>query len=205
MTPHTPYENLLQFFPDYDYRKPLSQFRLNVDFSRSDNIVGHQQRTFDIWWAIEQCWKTGNLGLALGFGGVSTPWCLNTDSRQGDDNYGGKVWPQLVVRGEDLSMFGDESFSLILANHVMEHFEGDLVQVLRGWHRVLKPGGVAAVVLPDQQYNDVMKMDSDHKQAWKASDFRIQVLGPLKDLFEILEFDTFKNRFSFNAVLRKKS
>lgn len=204
MSPRTGYEYLLQWFPDYDYHKPLSQFRLNVDYTRSDNIVGHQQRALDLFWAIQQCWSTGDLGLVLGFGGVRIPWCLNTDSRRGADNYGGTVWPQLVVRGEDLSAFGDDSFNLILANHVVEHFEGDLVQVFRGWARVLKPGGVAAIVLPDQQHGEVLKMDTDHKQAWRAPDFRAQILAPVEDAFEVVEHDTFNNKFSFNTVLRKR-
>jgi hypothetical protein len=64
---------------------------------------------------------------------------------------------------------------------------------------------VAAVILPDQQYHDVLKMDADHKQAWKAPDFRTQVLAPLEDVFEIVEHDTLANKFSFNTVLRKRA
>ncbi len=204
-SPQTGYEYLLEHFPNYDYNRAKQPER--VVFSRPDNVTGHQQRAFNIFWAIEQCWKTGGVGLEIGSGGVHTPWCLSTDAYSTDSHpiYGGGCRPHMVVPGHDLSVFSDNSFSLILANHVVEHLPGDVAQVFREhWLRVLKPGGVLAVILPDQTYVDVLAIDRDHKHAWTAAQFRDQVIGQITDLVHEVEWDTLKNNFSYNAVVRKR-
>lgn len=52
---------------------------------------------------------------------------------------------------KDLSQFEDETFDELYASHVAEHFDyrGPLVQTLREWHRVLKPGGKLYISVPD--------------------------------------------------------
>ncbi len=204
MLPNTGYEYLREYFPDYDYRRPV--YPVRVDFSRSDNITGHQQRAFNVWWAIEQCWKTGSVGLELGSGGVHTPWCLSTDAYLTDNHpvYGGACKPHMALSAHERLPFNDGSFSLVLANHVVEHMPGDVPAILRDWLRVIKPGGVLGVILPDQQYVDVLAIDKDHKQAWTAQQFRDQVCAPLADVADLVEFDTLKNKFSYEAVLRKR-
>ena len=51
----------------------------------------------------------------------------------------------------DLARFGDGTFAEIYASHVLEHFDyqGALVTALREWHRVLAPGGVLRLSVPD--------------------------------------------------------
>jgi hypothetical protein len=201
----TGFEYLLEHFPAYDYHQPRQPERR--DFRRPDNITGHQQRAFNVWWAIQQCYYTGGVGLEIGSGGVHTPWCLSTDAYATDEHpfYGGACRPHMVVPGDDLSVFGDESFSLILGNHVVEHIPGDVCDIFRKhWLRVLKPGGVLAVILPDQRYVNVLGIDKDHKHNWKAPEFLEAIIDPLLDIADLVEFDTLENRFSYNAVLRKK-
>lgn len=49
-----------------------------------------------------------------------------------------------------LSDFADESVSLIYASHILEHFGRHEVEgVLNEWHRVLAPGGVLRIAVPD--------------------------------------------------------
>lgn len=201
---NTGYEYLLEFFPDYDYRRPKQPER--VTYSRPDNITGHQQRAFNVWWAIEQCWRTGGVGLEIGSGGTHTPWCLSTDAYATDAHpfYGGGCHPHMVLSGDVRLPFENDSFQLVLANHVVEHLAGNVREHLRDWLRVLKPGGVIAVVLPDQAFVDVLAIDKDHKHAWTAGQFLDQILEFFYDVASLEEFDTFKNNFSFNAVLRKR-
>jgi predicted SAM-dependent methyltransferase len=52
---------------------------------------------------------------------------------------------------KDLSRFPDDTFNVIYASHVLEHFDykHELEGVLREWHRVLKPFGRLYVSVPD--------------------------------------------------------
>ena len=51
----------------------------------------------------------------------------------------------------DLSRFADGSFAEVYASHVLEHFDynGPLLKALKEWRRVLVPGGVLRVSVPD--------------------------------------------------------
>ena len=51
---------------------------------------------------------------------------------------------------DNLSDFSDGSVDLIYASHVLEHFgRYEVEAVLRRWYRVLKPGGIARIAVPD--------------------------------------------------------
>ncbi len=56
-----------------------------------------------------------------------------------------------VGNANDLSRFPDNIFSELYASHVLEHFDykGELLATLLEWKRVLKPGGVLYVSVPD--------------------------------------------------------
>jgi predicted SAM-dependent methyltransferase len=51
----------------------------------------------------------------------------------------------------DLSRFADGSFAELYASHVLEHFDynGPLLKALKEWQRVLVPGGVLRISVPD--------------------------------------------------------
>ena len=51
----------------------------------------------------------------------------------------------------DLSRFADQSFDVVYASHVAEHldFRDELPRTLAEWLRVLKPGGVLQISVPD--------------------------------------------------------
>jgi predicted SAM-dependent methyltransferase len=56
-----------------------------------------------------------------------------------------------VGNARDLSRFSDNIFEEIYASHVVEHFDytGELLETLTEWHRVLVPGGMLYVSVPD--------------------------------------------------------
>lgn len=55
-----------------------------------------------------------------------------------------------VGRIENLGFIGDDEVELIYACHVLEHFgRFEIDGVLREWRRVLKPGGVLRLAVPD--------------------------------------------------------
>jgi len=56
-----------------------------------------------------------------------------------------------IGNAADLTRFADGSFAEVYASHVLEHFDYQeaLVAALREWHRVLVPGGVLRLSVPD--------------------------------------------------------
>ena len=58
-----------------------------------------------------------------------------------------------VANAQDLSQFESNSVEVIYASHVMEHFyynlNNELINALKEWHRVLRPGGKLLISVPD--------------------------------------------------------
>lgn len=55
-----------------------------------------------------------------------------------------------VTSADKLDMFKDNSADLIYTCHVLEHFRRDQTEnVLKEWYRVLKPGGILRIAVPD--------------------------------------------------------
>jgi predicted SAM-dependent methyltransferase len=56
----------------------------------------------------------------------------------------------VVTPLEQLGMFDDDSVTLVYASHVLEHFSRTAIPaVLAEWRRVLRPGGVLRLAVPD--------------------------------------------------------
>jgi predicted SAM-dependent methyltransferase len=60
--------------------------------------------------------------------------------------------PDVVDEGEKLTKFGDESVDFVIANHMLEHVE-DPVAALHTFLRVVRPGGIVFVTLPDARHS----------------------------------------------------
>ena len=55
-----------------------------------------------------------------------------------------------VAAIDTLPFLPDDSVELVYACHVLEHFKrADVGRVLREWHRVLQPGGILRLAVPD--------------------------------------------------------
>jgi predicted SAM-dependent methyltransferase len=56
-----------------------------------------------------------------------------------------------VGNAADLSVFPDDTFTEIYASHVIEHFDykNDLLATLKEWRRVMTPGGLLYISVPD--------------------------------------------------------
>ena len=202
----TGHEYLLEHFDNYDYHNYKGDPR-RLKYSEPDNVVGYQQRAFQVYWALECCAKSGKPGLDIGAPSQLTPYCISIDCYRGiHPYYGGEIMPVIQCQGEDLSIFGDEVFPLVTAAHSVEHLEGDVLEIFKKhWLRVLMKGGIMALIVPDNTYVNVFELEPGHKQAWTAEQFKEQIVEPLvKDkLVEIIEYSTFCNSFSFNVALKK--
>jgi SAM-dependent methyltransferase len=224
--PHV-HAQVLPHFPLFDYRKPAGDPRVVLDYSNPGNQVGHQQRAHSVWWAIEKGGPTDQ-GLDIGSGKGLTPFACHVDL------YGtGEIHPQERYSGHDarnrpapspyfsdIAWEGTEidklvpkgSVPFIVSNHSLEHMpparsDAGIVQVIQRWMDLLRPGGVLAMVIPDNDFHDVLSMDQDHKNAWGGSDFERRILAPVigGGKARVVEFNTFSNRFSFDVVLERVS
>jgi predicted SAM-dependent methyltransferase len=56
-----------------------------------------------------------------------------------------------VMDAKALGAFADNTFNVLYASHVLEHFDykDEVLAVLKEWHRVLAPGGELLVSVPD--------------------------------------------------------
>jgi len=88
-----------------------------------------------------------NLSVNLGSGGRGLPGWINLDARasHADQTIAFDVRRRLP--------FADGSVARILAEHLIEHldFRSDVPGVLDEFHRILRPGGVVRIVVPDAE------------------------------------------------------
>ena len=85
----------------------------------------------------------GDVFIHLGCGEINSPEFINVDSR-----------PLLHVHhvhdAQSLPFFSDNFADLIYVSHTLEHIPmEDVVDVLKEWQRVLKPGGILRISVPD--------------------------------------------------------
>lgn len=187
------WDYLNEFVPNLDYNA------VRTDYRDPKNVVGHQQRAFVIKWAVEEHNRTNGIGLEPGCGQAISPFCIGSDFYSGKEHpqYGGGYYPHVQCLGEVLP-FKTEAFDFIVSHHSLEHMK-DTEKTLREWLRVLKVGGRIAIVMPDKKYGPFG--DLGHVSECTPEEFAL-ILSRIENI-KILELDTLKNYFSFNAVIEK--
>ncbi len=97
--------------------------------------------------------QNGKVYIHLGCGEINSKGYINVD---------GRAFPHIhhISNVTNLSMFKDSFADLIYASHVLEHLSiSNIKVVLEEWKRVLKPGGILRLGVPDfdtiiQIYNE---------------------------------------------------
>ncbi len=122
--------------------------------------------------AEKYLWRTklpitdGNVYVNLGCGMTNHPKFINVDAYP---------YPHVhfVHRIDHLPMFTDDSVDLVYASHCLEHFKHyEITQVLNEWVRILKPGGVLRLSVPD--FDKLIEIYSD---TGNPDDFVSQLMG----------------------------
>ena len=104
--------------------------------------------------------------------------------------------------------FADEAVDLIYASHVLEYFDRtEVLKVLTEWHRVLKPGGVLRLGVPDFEAMARLYVDGKCKLS--------NILGPLygkmsmgdktiyhKTTYDFVELESILESLTFKGVTR---
>jgi len=86
---------------------------------------------------LEQIW------VHIGCGDINDPRFINVEARP-------LKHVHLLTETPSLIEFKDNFADLIYASHVLEHFSHKIVsEVLGNWYRVLKPGGILRLSVPD--------------------------------------------------------
>lgn len=89
------------------------------------------------------------INLASGQRPFQKPW-INIDKIKQFDGEGKQYALDYEADANDLNMFADESVDIIVAHHLVEHIAiHDLDNYIREWRRVLKPGGILAIFVPN--------------------------------------------------------
>ncbi|HWF26116.1 MAG TPA: methyltransferase domain-containing protein [Solirubrobacteraceae bacterium] len=70
----------------------------------------------------------------------------------------------VVDRAETLASFADQSLDFVIANHVLEHVE-DPIGALENLLRVIRPGGILFLILPDARHTFDARRPRTHGRA----------------------------------------
>ena len=107
----------------------------------------------------------------------------------------------IVASGDNLHMFADEELDFVISRHNLEHYV-DVINTLLEWKRVLRRGGILAIVLPDESEINTIALDPTHKHAFTPESFAryIELVGG----FEIIRLETVIKKWSFVCVCRKR-
>lgn len=150
-------------------------------------------------------WCTG-YGLDLGFGGDPiTPEAIRMDMPTPYAKTGDAV-VQLGGDATKLYWFADNTLDYVYSSHLLEDFV-DTLPVVREWYRVLKPGGVLVLWLPDEQVyaEHCRKTGQGHNDAHKHADFGAAFMRRIVGQIEGAEIvhETGLVGYSFGMVVRK--
>ncbi len=106
----------------------------------------------------------------------------------------------ITASADALTMFGDGELDFVVARHNLEHYV-DVIKTLDEWKRLLKPGGVMAVVLPDERALNTIALDPTHKHCFTPDSFDryMRLIGG----FEKVKSEVVVEKWSFVAVYRR--
>ncbi|MBF0291762.1 MAG: glycosyltransferase [Nitrospinae bacterium] len=146
-------------------------------------------------------------GIDVGCGGAKThPDAIGVDIIPPGDvgteaSQKGRVsQADILGNGDDLHMFADGELDYVIARHNLEHYV-DPVKTLLEWRRVLKPGGVIGLILPDDDEFDTLRADPTHLSVFTKSSFR--TLVSLVDGLELAAMGISRHKWSFYAIVEK--
>jgi len=99
-------------------------------------------------------------------------------------------------------MFQDQALDFVVSRHNLEHYV-DVIKTLFEWKRVLKIGGILAMVLPDERFLNTIALDPTHKHVFTPDSIAnyLNLIGG----FEIIETETVIPNWSFVCVAKRMS
>lgn len=224
------HQRVFPYFPQYRIDKMTPG--AGIDYWKVPNVVGDQQRA----WMVDKCLmafteSAGIPGIEFGSAGVQMPGALSTDiiGTGETPNYGGEIdGVHMKLDASKPLPFGSNSFSFVMASHVIEHLNCatvpvsasdeekieaacpglEIIPILREWIRVLRHNGYLFLIFPDDggarsMGTSTFGHDRTHCHAFDAHGFYENIMVPLLNTIELLEYNSLNNHFSVSVVGRK--
>ena len=149
------------------------------------------------------------VGLDIGYGGDPiTPSAICMDLPQAYGQYG-RAPQHIQGDARSLRWFADGALDYVYSSHVLEDFD-DTSAVLDEWLRVIRPGGLLVLFLPDEPtYRAICRRTGKtpnvhHVHANFGPDYVQQILARRHDV-SIRELRFPVGEYSFELVVEKKS
>ena len=113
---------------------------------------------------------------------------------------GKEIVSDICASGDNLFMFKDQELDFVISRHNLEHYV-DVIKTLIEWKRVLKIGGIMAVILPDESSINTIALDPSHRHVFTPESFLgyIELIGDL----EVIKIEKVIPNWSFICVLSK--
>ena len=203
----TRYNYLFEYAPKFEYWNLYDKYKHRNDMSRPDNVCGYIQRIYESYWCVRKFIESGGTpGIALCAGQAPGLFTVTNDFYYGESHpeYGGAYHPHIVHDAAKLPFIGSNTFPIATCLHGLEHLE-NTKEVLQEWIRIVQPDGLVLVIFPDENYTGKGGgMDHSHKECHSATSFKERILPEIQNWAYVEEYDTLKNNFSVNLLLRKK-
>jgi SAM-dependent methyltransferase len=106
----------------------------------------------------------------------------------------------VIASGDNLYYFKNNELDYVVQRHNLEHYQ-DPIRALQEWKRVVKPGGVIGMVVPDDENCDTIHLDKTHKHVFTQSSLRriIELIGGLN----IVYMGGLLKNWSFICIIQK--
>jgi SAM-dependent methyltransferase len=148
----------------YRSREAWPDFRREAESLLSLARVGRESRVLELGCGGGELLERARSSAAFVVGVDLSPEALRLAR-------GERGLPVLLARAERLP-FAPASFDAVLAQHLVEHLPNP-VEALREWRRVLRPGGMLALVTPNAAYPDPGHFHDDtHATLFTAATLR---------------------------------
>ena len=138
------------------------------------------------------------IGLGIGGRHTDTYYELNVDPRSHPCIWGDGRWLPFL----------DNSISFITNSHVLEHIDAPIQEIFKEWLRVIRPGGIIEITMPDKEFFAHDNSNPNHDwfniapNEMTAAEIKKE-LDKLEGV-EILLFNTHQNRFDFDILIKKE-
>jgi predicted SAM-dependent methyltransferase len=107
----------------------------------------------------------------------------------------------VVASGDNMTMFADGSLDYIVQRHNLEHYQ-DFIKAIQEWKRIVRPGGLIGMVVPDDETCDTIRLDPTHKHVFTQSSLAraLHLIGGL----QVVHMAELLMNWSFLCIIQKR-